>query len=245
VTGQLNIPAIHNGSVISLHRESIAGSGLAVTCHAPDLNIDNHSWMASKCDGACSVLFDCDSIPSVLEKPAYRLHQPRASEILNRFSKEMVMRLAFYVAIAALMVVGCGKKGPSIQRHAVQPVEGQVIWKQTPLAGAYVTFHPRGWEEHAFSNNPAATTGPDGRYRLGTYSKDDGAPAGKYVITVTCPDHSPTAPKMYPPNILPKQYSSPDTSGLEVEIVEGANVVPPLDLGGKPDAEGGKKSGAK
>lgn len=143
--------------------------------------------------------------------------------------------------VVALVLVSCSKKGPAIERHSVQPVEGQVIWKQKPLAGAYVTFHPQGWEEHSFTTNPAATTGADGRYRLGTYAKGDGAPAGKYVITVTSPDRSPGAPKMYPPNILPKQYSDPKTSGLEVVIVEGTNVVPALDLGGKPDDKENEK----
>jgi hypothetical protein len=155
------------------------------------------------------------------------------------------MRFLLFSAAMAVLLAGCGKKAPSIERHAVQPVEGQVIWKQKPLAGAYVTFYPRGWQEHAFSSNPSATTDSDGRYRLGTYKKDDGAPAGKYTITVTCPDRSPSAPKMYPPNILPKEYSTPETSGLEVEIVEGTNVVPPVDLGGKPDAAENERQGAK
>jgi hypothetical protein len=47
------------------------------------------------------------------------------------------------------------------------------------------------------------------------------------------------------PNILPKQLSLAKTSGLEVEIVEGENVLPPLDLGGKPDPEEKGKQGTR
>ena len=149
------------------------------------------------------------------------------------------------IAVTALAAAGCGQKGPVIEKHEVYPVEGQVIWKKKPLAGAYVTFHPKGWKLHDSAPYPAAVTGEDGMYRLDTYGKGDGAPAGKYAITVTAPDR--TVKTMSPPNLLPKEFSSPDTSGLEVEVANGANNVPPIDLGGTPDegAEAGAKEAGK
>ena len=55
----------------------------------------------------------------------------------------------------------------------------------------------------------------------------------------------PTKATMTPVNILPPQYARPDTSGLEVEIVEGDNNVPPIDLGGTPDAPKAAKDGTR
>jgi hypothetical protein len=143
--------------------------------------------------------------------------------------------------VAAMALAGCSKKGPVIVKHEVYPVEGRVIWKGKPLGGANITFHPRGWETHDFTAHPAAITDPDGHYRLSTYGKGDGAPAGKYAVTVTAPDRSPKAPKMYAPNILPKEFASPDTSGLETEVVQGNNEVPALDLGGEPEKDSTEK----
>jgi hypothetical protein len=132
-------------------------------------------------------------------------------------------------ALAALVLSGCGQKKLQVERHAVYPVEGEVIWKEKPLAGAHLEFYPLGWSLYSFTHTPMAVTGKDGRYRVGTYDKEDGAPAGKYAITITCLD--PKVIGMYSTsNILPKQYGDPKTSGLEVEIVEGTNALPPLRL---------------
>jgi hypothetical protein len=144
--------------------------------------------------------------------------------------------------MAVVLLAGCGPKIASFDRHAVQPVEGQVIWQGQPLAGALVTFHPKGWRTDPGTSAPSAETGPDGRYQLTTYKTGDGAPAGNYAITVVL--RKPRASRsgsMFGPNQLPKQYESPETSGLEVEIVSGANTVPVLDLGGKPVGTGDAK----
>jgi len=155
-----------------------------------------------------------------------------------------MMRFLFCTAaVAALTRAGCSKKGPHIEKYEVYPVEGQVIWKGKPLAEARLEFFPKGWSLRPYSHTPVAVTGPDGRFQLSSYGGGDGAPAGKYIITVVCRDPTIKGKQMYSTaNILPKQYSQSATSGLEVEVVEGKNVVPPLDLGGKPDAPSDKKS---
>ena len=154
-----------------------------------------------------------------------------------------MLRFLFCTAVAALTLAGCSKQGPHIEKHEVYPVEGTVIWKGKPLAEARLEFFPKGWKLKPFSHTPVAVTGQDGRFQLSSYGDGDGAPAGKYTITVVCQDPEAKKQKQMfsTANILPKQYARPDTSGLEVEIVEGKNVVPPLDLGGKPDAPSDKK----
>jgi hypothetical protein len=154
----------------------------------------------------------------------------------------MRRHVAYCFVVAALVLVGCGRKTVHVERHEVFPVEGSVIWKGKPLAEARIEFFPNGWKLKPFSGAPIAKTGPDGRFRVSSYNDGDGAPAGKYILTVVCQDpEAKKQKKMFSTaNILPKQYADPKTSGLEVEIGEGANVIPPLDLGGESDAPSDK-----
>ena len=80
------------------------------------------------------------------------------------------------VTVAAITASGCGPRAPVIEKHYVNPVEGQVIWKGKPLGNAKVTFNPNGWKLHAFTTLPVGFTEPDGTYRLDTYKHGDGAP---------------------------------------------------------------------
>jgi hypothetical protein len=137
--------------------------------------------------------------------------------------------------MTALMLAGCGKHDDA-KPHAVYPAEGQVIWKGKPLADAHVTFFPQDWKPDKKNNYPSALTAADGRFHLTTHKRDDGAPAGKYTILVTYHKMVPVGPGAMPgPNVLPKKYEHAETSDLEVELAAGSNVVPPIDLGGKPD----------
>jgi hypothetical protein len=144
------------------------------------------------------------------------------------------MKFFVFSAVIAILLTGCGQKPLHVERHAVYPVEGTVIWKKKPLAKAHLEFVPLGWKLLPFTHAPATFTDKDGHYKLDTYASGDGAPAGKYTVTIWADDGKPG---MGRPNILPPQYASAKTSGLEVEIVEGANALPPLDLGGQPDPE--------
>jgi hypothetical protein len=160
----------------------------------------------------------------------------------------MKFSIGFCAGIVVLMLAGCGQKQAHFKQHAVQPVEGQVIWKGKPLADATVTFHPNGWKVDPGTAAPRAQTGDDGHFHLTTYETGDGAPEGKYTVTVLYRKHAVQRNgSMFGPNLLPEQYSSPATSGLEVEIAAGTNVVPPLDLGAEPEsaANGAQKTSPK
>jgi hypothetical protein len=147
------------------------------------------------------------------------------------------MRFLFYVAVAAVTLAGCGQqytKQAHFEVRAVHPVEGQVNWNGEPFPGATVTFHPQGWKVDPGTREPSGDTGADGRFKLTTYQDGDGAPEGPYVVTVLYRKVVfPRDGNAYGPNLLPKEYESPETSGLKVEVVQGANVVPPLDLRGE------------
>ena len=93
-----------------------------------------------------------------------------------------------------------------------------------------VIFYPQG-ETGSNLRAPRAQTGPDGRFHIGTYNADDGAPEGQYAVTVV---HFPLVQKgadsVPGPNVLPKKYASPKTTDLRVQVVKGASTLPALVL---------------
>jgi hypothetical protein len=56
-------------------------------------------------------------------------------------------------------------------------------------------------------------TGRDGAFTMSTYAEGDGAPPGQYAVSILWPDGESLIPK----------YSSPVTSGLQVEVKAGTN----------------------
>lgn len=68
------------------------------------------------------------------------------------------------------------------------PVEGRLTVSGIPAAKAHLAFHPI--DPTLSGMTPVAVTGPDGRFRLTTFTTGDGAPAGEYVVTVIWPNDS-------------------------------------------------------
>ena len=107
-----------------------------------------------------------------------------------------------------LLVAGCsGSNRPSLA-----PVSGVVTWRGDPVAGAEVMFMPTG-------GRPATgTTDADGRYRLSTFAKDDGALVGRHKVTIT--KRVPINDQPYAPerSEIPANYGTAATSGLEADV---------------------------
>ncbi|MFO1096213.1 MAG: hypothetical protein U0992_23340 [Planctomycetaceae bacterium] len=128
----------------------------------------------------------------------------------------------------AVIFAGCGNTQNSWEK--VVPAEGVISFKGKPLAGALITLVP---QDVSFppSVRPNATSGPDGTFKLGTYSTADGAPAGEYKALVL---HYPVVgSKKSPnagPNDLPKKYSRPETTTLTVRVAEDSSKLQPLEL---------------
>jgi hypothetical protein len=92
-----------------------------------------------------------------------------------------------------------------------------------PLTEGMVVFESQGQEK------PVTARGdihPDGSYELGTHRPGDGALAGKYRVLVA-PKTDPNAVDRPsgPPSFDPR-FASFDTSGLEYQVVAGANDFP-------------------
>ena len=115
--------------------------------------------------------------------------------------------------LVLLALVGCGNK-PAIPVFSVQ---GQVFFQGKAAAGALVVFHPDSTEEN--QPIPRGRAGKDGRFQLTTRSKDDGAPAGRYRVTIVWRDQK-DEDEDSGPNRLPRQYGLPNLTPLRVTVKE-------------------------
>lgn len=145
-----------------------------------------------------------------------------------------VFRLRTWIVLPALLAtavlgVSCGDG-----RRAVYPVRGQVLYEDKPTPGALVIFHPVN-DPDPTAPRPVARVNADGSFAPTTYTTDDGAPAGEYVVTVSWVkdvdnQNTPKEEQKEQPNMLPDRYSKEKTSGLRVEIKKGRNELPPFRL---------------
>ena len=130
-------------------------------------------------------------------------------------STPIMMRRTLCLIAAALVVAGCGPKGPDVQF-----VEGVVTLDGKPLDGAAVAFVP----VDKAGISAAGKTDADGRFRLNAtqgkkYGK--GTVVGEYVVTVTKLFWREKATE--PDHITPIRYESSTTSPLRATIVKGRN----------------------
>jgi hypothetical protein len=132
------------------------------------------------------------------------------------------------VLLAAVACASCSGGGGG----ALNPVKGKILdGKGQPLAGAVLTFHPKGGAKAVL---PVGRSGADGEFTLATGNKD-GAPAGEYVVTVIWPEEAKQDGKisMAPPenrDRLNGAFANRDTSTLRAEVKAGANQLDPIRL---------------
>jgi serine/threonine-protein phosphatase CPPED1 len=118
-----------------------------------------------------------------------------------------------------------GTKYPNVKLH---PVRGVVYLDGVPVVGAQVALSVEEKDGRRRVRSDGLTEG-DGSFVLSTLKAFDGAPAGKYVATVTLRRPVVTPEGKAGPNLLPAKYAEATTSPLTVEIKEGENVLK-LDL---------------
>jgi hypothetical protein len=130
----------------------------------------------------------------------------------------------------ALLVTGCG--GPSRPETAL--VSGRVTYRGKPVLTGQIMFYPED------GRSAASAIGPDGVYRLGTFSATDGATPGRYRVTIqairfkTLPRPKTldeearggdvivrTAPEW----LVPEKYFRPETTPLTAEVKRGKNTI--------------------
>lgn len=134
--------------------------------------------------------------------------------------------LTLALALNLTSLAGCSRGG----RAAVYPAEGQVVLDGKPLAGAQVVFYPQGTKDGETIPSRAQTD-EQGRYRLSTYEKEDGAPEGQYDVTVVHYRARQDGSGFVPgPNALPTKYASPKTTDLHVTVSRDTTSLQPIVL---------------
>ncbi|MFM7059445.1 MAG: carboxypeptidase-like regulatory domain-containing protein [Planctomycetota bacterium] len=141
-----------------------------------------------------------------------------------------------------LSLAGCGKS----DRPTLVQASGRVTLAGAPVAGATVSFQPV-----AGGRPCSGLTNANGVYTITSYEENDGAPVGEHkvvIIKIAGPGASAPAeaapaedPSLslstmegpgddgQPPKqpetqyLVPKKYSSPDTSGLTVQVPDGGS----------------------
>ncbi len=144
----------------------------------------------------------------------------------------LACRRAALVQAAGLLAggiaaAGCtrrrGPRGPA--RMPTVPAGGVVTFRGKPVAKASVVFLHEGGSASA-----VGTTDAEGRFTLTTYARDDGAPVGKYAMTVATVDTTEVEPGVLAPLPanggrpgVPATYANAATSGLTCEIPESGD----------------------
>lgn len=120
------------------------------------------------------------------------------------------------------LFAGCTKSEATVPVH---PVSGQVLLNGKPAAHASVIFHPKAAADGV--PVPRAQADAQGNFSLSTYGQGDGAPLGEYAVTV---EMRPLVKKdgefETGPNIIPRQYATPQTTKITTRVAEGTNNVP-------------------
>jgi hypothetical protein len=175
---------------------------------------------------------------SPLERPVYRpaRQPPRVANdeeedpgFLGSWKGRAVLGLA---GAAAVVLVCFGWRLLSSDHVRVYPAHGQALLSGKPIPNASIQLDPV-WTKDPGFPRPRATVQDDGSFVVGTYGRDDGAPAGEYRVAVQWlvkADKAEVEGGALPRNVLPPKYGKFDTSGLTVMIEERENTLPALQL---------------
>jgi len=138
----------------------------------------------------------------------------------------------FLAASAAVVLASCNSpSGPA--KKVCYPVKGQVFAGSQPAAGAMVILHPDGSTPDEWPDGfPRAQVRADGSFEVGTYTDNDGAPAGQYTVLITWTQGAGTEDSEDTQMIdrLKGRYSDPTTSKLKATVSSGPTEIPPIRL---------------
>lgn len=148
------------------------------------------------------------------------------------------MYRSIVLTLSCLAASGCGQSELP-PPEPVFPVSGVITYQGKPVVGADITFFNPERKRSAFGR-----TNADGEYQLTTFTMNDGAVAGKSLLSIVkmpppapATTEAPIESEAYVPpavgvperaskkkkedQLLPAQYASMDTSGLMAIVTEG------------------------
>lgn len=145
---------------------------------------------------------------------------------MNRIKNNSLHLPIYFIAVLSFSFSGCSSsKKPWEFTH---PATGSIEYKGKPIEAAELTLFPLD-PSIPESVRPKGRSTADGKFELGTYAQSDGAPAGKYKVTVVRNQVAVSKNTIVTkPNDLPVKYSNLSSTDLVVEIVAGKNEIPAL-----------------
>jgi hypothetical protein len=142
------------------------------------------------------------------------------------------VRLLLVTTVLAPLVLGCSKSNSG--RIPVYPTSGKVTFKGQPVEGAEIALYGLTPELAGPGTvPPVGVTDASGVFYLRSFDPDDGAPAGKFNVTIVWPDAATSggdSEMQQRKDRLQGRYSDPKKSGLTVDVPEGGGELPPFEL---------------
>jgi hypothetical protein len=142
-----------------------------------------------------------------------------------------MLRLVLALVGIAAFTGGCSSaSGPA--KKVCYPVKGQLLVQGKPAEGALLIFQPKENANPAewTAGYPHAMTGAEGKFEVGTYADNDGAPAGDYVVLASWSTPNPQNEEASGPDKLGGRYADPATSKLTAKVEAKPTELPPINL---------------
>ncbi|MDB5313219.1 MAG: Calcineurin-like phosphoesterase superfamily domain protein [Gemmataceae bacterium] len=103
------------------------------------------------------------------------------------------------------------------------PVTGRITLEDKPVPGATVSLYRLNAETKKFVDVCDGLTDEAGGFKLSTYGRFDGCPAGEFVVTVVKTGKGYYDGETKEKSTIPEKYATPGKSELKVLVREGAN----------------------
>jgi hypothetical protein len=133
-------------------------------------------------------------------------------------------------ALFVLSGLACSSSSTPGDRKPVYPVRGQIFFDRKPAAGAFLQFVPVSEPADSKDPLPHAYADSEGKFTLGTYAGEDGAPAGDYIVLVTWEGGTTPDGREEPPDKLLGRYSDRTQPKLKATVKPEPNELPPFHL---------------
>jgi len=157
-------------------------------------------------------------------------HRPNGDQIVSghfyRGPRWAILAIGLWCLVLAS---SCGKKSkiPEVKGDLlpVYPVKGTLEMNGKPFGGAALKFYPLArFPKDASQILPHAWTQEDGSFTVSTYADNDGAPVGRYRVTVRFRGAGP--PRDDDRDLMPSEYSNAKMTRLTAKVDEGENSLP-------------------
>ncbi|AMV22066.1 BON domain-containing protein [Planctomyces sp. SH-PL14] len=189
--------------------------------------------MASRVSGIVAVRHSIEVLPVAEQKETWT---ELALETVRQ-NRRWLLRWTRLAVVSTVLLGGVGvARALWLSRYVppvpLVPAHGAIEFDGKPAAGAIVRLHPAAARKD-LSSLPQALADDAGRFQLSTFRRNDGAPVGEYIVTVTWrPDVATKDGRVERgPNVIPPKCTKASSSPLRVTVSQqggdlGTVVVP-------------------